>query len=211
MLLILMSVAMPVAFSTWTVLLNNFVVERAAFTGVEIGILQSLREIPGFLAFTTIFVSLILREQTLVVAALAVVGLGVALTGFFPFEYGLYCTTLLMSVGFHYFEAVKQSLALQWLSRDEAPRVFGKLISVGAVTSLLVYGAIWILLEILAIDYIWIFVLAGGVCFLMALFMWLGFPHFKSSSKQHTHLVLRKRYWLYYGLIFLSGARRQIF
>ena len=40
-LLILMSVAMPVAFSTWNALLNNFVIERAAFTGVEIGIITA--------------------------------------------------------------------------------------------------------------------------------------------------------------------------
>ncbi|MED5421141.1 MAG: MFS transporter, partial [Pseudomonadota bacterium] len=40
-----MSIAMPVAFNTWNALLNNFVVERASFTGVEIGILQSLREV----------------------------------------------------------------------------------------------------------------------------------------------------------------------
>ena len=59
-LLILMSVAMPIAFNTWVALLNNFVVERANFTGVEIGILQSLREVPGFLAFTAVFVLLIL-------------------------------------------------------------------------------------------------------------------------------------------------------
>ena len=64
-------IAMPIAFSTWTVLLNNFVVERASFTGVEIGILQSLRELPGFLAFTTAFVLLIIREQTFAVIALA--------------------------------------------------------------------------------------------------------------------------------------------
>ena len=48
MLLVLMSVAMPIAFNAWSALLNNFVVERAAFTGVEIGILQSLREVRGF-------------------------------------------------------------------------------------------------------------------------------------------------------------------
>ena len=63
-LLILMSIAMPIAFHTWTALLNNFAVERASFTGVEIGILQSLREIPGFIAFTTVFVLLVLKEQT---------------------------------------------------------------------------------------------------------------------------------------------------
>ena len=211
MLLVLMSVAMPVAFSAWSALLNNFVVERAAFTGIEIGILQSLREVPGFLAFTTVFVLLILKEQTFAVLALALLGLGVAITGFFPFEYGLYFTTVLMSVGFHYFEAVKLSLALQWLSKTEAPQVLGKLISVAAITSLVVYAVLWVLLELFAIDYLWIFMLGGGVCLVLALFMWLGFPHFESATKQHTHLILRKRYWLYYGLTFFSGARRQIF
>ena len=43
-----MSIATPIAFNGWSALLNNFVVERANFTGVEIGILQSIREIPGF-------------------------------------------------------------------------------------------------------------------------------------------------------------------
>src|SRR5210317_1011196 len=131
-LLILMSIAMPIAFNTWNALLNNFVVERAAFTGVEIGILQSLREVPGFLAFTTVFVLLIIREQAFAVLALAMLGIGVALAGVFPTPIGLYCTTVLMSIGFHYFEVLKQSLALQWFPKSDAPRALGKLISVGA-------------------------------------------------------------------------------
>ena len=211
MLLVLMSVAMPVAFSTWSALLNNFVVERAAFTGVEIGILQSLREVPGFLAFTTIFVLLIIKEQPFAVVALAILGVGVALAGFFPTAIGLYCTTVLMSTGFHYFEVVKQSLALQWLSKEQTPQVLGKLISVGAVTSLVVYAVLWCLLEILALDYIWIFLLAGGLCCCLAVLMWLAFPRFTGKHKQEKRLVLRKRYWLYYALTFFSGARRQIF
>ena len=139
-LLILMSIAMPIAFNAWSAMLNNFVVEKAAFTGVEIGILQSLREVPGFLSFTLVFVLLIIKEQTFAVFSLALLGLGVCLTGFFPTIYGLYFTTILMSTGFHYFEAVKQSLSLQWLSQKEAPIVLGKLLAIGSLTSLLAYG-----------------------------------------------------------------------
>ena len=131
---------MPIAFNAWSAQLNNFVVEAANFTGVEIGILQSLREVPGFLAFTTVFVLLILREQTFAVLSLALLGLGVAMTGFFPTEYGLYFTTVIMSIGFHYFEAVKQSLSLQWLKKEEAPQILGRLIAIGSVTSLTVYS-----------------------------------------------------------------------
>ena len=49
-LLYLMAAAMPLAFATWSALLNNFVIEAAAFSGREIGWLHTVREIPGFLA-----------------------------------------------------------------------------------------------------------------------------------------------------------------
>ena len=210
-LLILMSIAMPIAFNTWSAMLNNFVVEKAAFTGVEIGILQSLREVPGFLSFTLIFVLLIIKEQTFAVFSLALLGLGVCLTGFFPTVYGLYFTTIVMSIGFHYFEAVKQSLSLQWLSKEEAPIVLGRLLAVGSLTSLIVYGCLWMLLEFFQLPY-WInFVIAGGICILLAIVMYCGFPSFPSKVEQNQNLVMRKRYWLYYLLTFLSGARRQIF
>ena len=206
-----MSIAMPIAFNAWSAMLNNFVVEKAAFTGVEIGILQSLREVPGFLSFTLIFVLLVIKEQTFAVFSLALLGLGVCLTGFFPTVYGLYFTTVLMSIGFHYFEAVKQSLSLQWLSKEEAPIILGKLLAVGSLTSLIVYGCLWTLLEFFQLPY-WInFALAGGICIFLALVMFIFYPAFPSKVEQNQNLVLRKRYWLYYLLTFLSGARRQIF
>ena len=210
-LLILMSIAMPIAFNAWAALLNNFVVEKAAFTGIEIGILQSLREVPGFLAFTMVFVLLVIKEQIFAVFALALLGLGVAITGFFPTVFGLYFTTVLMSIGFHYFEAVKQSLSLQWLSKEEAPQVLGRLIAVGSLTSLIVYASLWALLEIFQASYLANFFIAGGLCMILALVMYFMFPIFPAKTIQNKNLILRKRYWLYYLLTFLSGARRQIF
>ena len=208
--LVLASVAMPLGFAAWQALLNNFAIERAAFTGREIGILQSLREVPGFLAFTAVFVILLLREQTFAVIAVALFGLGVAITGFFPSEYGLYFTAVLMSIGFHYFETIRQSLSLQWLSKDEAPRILGRLIAVGSATSLVAFGAMYVVLEMFAVDYQWIYLVAGGGALLIAVAL-SRFPHFESKTPQRKEIVLRGRYWLYYGLTFLSGARRQIF
>lgn len=206
-----MSIAMPIGFSTWSALLNNFVVERAAFTGVEIGILQSLREVPGFLAFTTVFVLLVVKEQTFALLSLVILGIGVALTGLLPFEYGFYFTTVLMSVGFHYFETVKQSLALQWLPKNEAPRILGKLIAVGSIASLATYALLWTLLEVANLGYVFNLLLSGIACALMALIILRVFPQFSTETHQRRTLVLRWRYWLYYVLIFFSGARRQIF
>ena len=116
-----------------------------------------------------------------------------------------------MITGFHYFEAVKQSLSLQWLSKQEAPKILGRLIAVGSLTSLIVYGSLWILLEVFEMPYMANFIIAGGICILLAFVMFVGFPVFPSKTVQNQNLVLRRRYWLYYLLTFLSGARRQIF
>jgi hypothetical protein len=68
-LLVLLGAIAALSFSTWRALLNNFAVDRVAFTGAEIGTLQSLREVPGLLAFTAVFY---------VGAGVAVVSLGLS-------------------------------------------------------------------------------------------------------------------------------------
>jgi len=206
-----MNAAVPLSFATWQALLNNFAIDRAAFTGAEMGMLQSLREIPGFLAFAVVFLLLILKEQTLAYLALALLGIGTAITGWFPSAIGLYCTTVLMSLGFHYFETVNTSLSLQWLPKDRAPEVLGRLIAIGSFTSIVTFGLIWLAFDILALDFHWVYLLGGGLTVAIALVGWLAFPSFPAKVEQHKHMVLRWRYWLYYALTFMSGARRQIF
>ncbi|PLX35682.1 MAG: MFS transporter [Hyphomicrobiales bacterium] len=207
----LMTAAMEMSFATWRALINNFAVERASFTGAEMGILQSIREIPGFLAFSAVFILLMMREQTLVLTSLLLLGVGTAITGFFPTEIGLYCTVLIMSIGFHYYETMNQSLSLQWLSKEEAPAALGKVLAVGSFAAIAAFGLISLLWKVLALDYDHIYLGGGGVTILLVLVMWLLFPHFQIKVEQRKKLVLRKRYWLYYLLTFMAGARRQIF
>jgi predicted MFS family arabinose efflux permease len=201
----------PLSFATWQALINNFAVEQVAFSGVEIGILQSLREVPGFIAFGVIFLLLIIREQTVAFLALIALGIGTAMTGFLPSIMGLYFTTVLMSMGYHYAETIQQSLSLQLVSRDRLPLVMGRQIAVGSFTGLMVFGALFGLMEVLSVDFRWVYFIGGGLTVAMACFMYLKFPHLKGEAEQHKKIILRKRYWLYYLLTFLSGARRQIF
>lgn len=116
-----------------------------------------------------------------------------------------------MSTGFHYFETLKQSLSLQWLSKEEAPEMLGKMISVAALASLITYGALWLMLHYLQLDYVWVYLITGGIGLALVIWLWLAFPEFKTETPQTKKLILRKRYWLYYALTFMSGARRQIF
>jgi hypothetical protein len=210
-LLFLLAAGSPIAFSTWQTLLNNFSIEIAGFGGAEIGVLQSLREIPGFLAFTVVYVLLVIKQQNLAILSLFILGLGTALTGVFPTIVGLYLTTVLMSIGFHYLESTQQSLSLQWLSKEEAPKVLGQMISVRSAATLVVLGGLYIGLEFLEPSYPLIYVVAGGITMVIGVFCWRGIPIHGGGVEQRKELFLRRRYWLYYALTFLAGARRQIF
>ena len=209
-LLYLLAAAVPIAFTAWNALLNNFVVEVAGFDGEKIGLLQSIREIPGLLAFSIVFILMIFRQQTAAYVSLFLLGLGTLLTGFFPSTIGLYATTLLMSVGFHYLETLHSSLSLQWIQKEQAPSFLGKLSALRSFMALFILGLLYIMMQILNIGYIAVYVFSGGVTMLLALIAWMGFGHFKDDVVQETRLFLRKKYWLFYILTFLAGARRQI-
>jgi predicted MFS family arabinose efflux permease len=210
-LLILMASAVPLSFATWNNLINNFAIERAAFTGAEIGVLQSLREVPGFLALGVVAVLLLLREQSLALWSLLLLGIGTAATGYFPTVLGLYLTTVVMSLGFHYYETVQSSLALQWIDKKHAPETLGRIIAVGSFTSILSYLFILFVFSTLGIDFKETYLIGGGLTVVIALIAWLSFPRFPEEVVQHKKVVIRSRYWLYYALTFISGARRQIF
>ncbi|MCE9686939.1 MFS transporter [Shewanella sp. AS16] len=210
-LLLWMTFVMSLVFAVWQALLNNFVIERAQFTGAEIGLLQSLREVPGFLAFTAIFALLLIREQSFALLSLALLCVGVAITGFFPQVLGLYLTTVLMSVGFHYFETINQSLTLQWVDKDKTAGFMGKALAWRSAAALLGYGSIWLVMSWLKLDYVWMYALIGALGLLMVVTMKFYYPSFEVGEIQHKKIILRRRYWLYYLLTFFSGARRQIF
>ncbi len=209
-LLYLLAAAVPIAFTAWNSLLNNFVVEVAHFDGEKIGLLQSLREVPGLLAFTIVFVLLIFTQQKAAYLSLILLGFGTLLTGFFPSTLGLYITTLIMSTGFHYLETLHSSLSLQWIDKQTAPSFLGRLSALRSFMGLGILALLYILMQFFDVGYKSIYLLSGGITILIALVVWANFPHFKDDVLQETKLFLRKKYWLFYVLTFLAGARRQI-
>ncbi|MBP9492608.1 MAG: MFS transporter [Sulfurospirillum sp.] len=209
-LLYLLSAAVPFSFVAWSALLNNFVVEVAQFDGEKIGMLQSIREIPGLLAFTIVFILLIFRQQSAAYLSLFLLGFGTLITGFFPSTYGLYTTTLIMSIGFHYMETLHNSLSLQWIPKKNAPSFLGKLSSLRSFIGLGTLGAVYVLMQFLHVSYEVLYILFGGITITLGIVAWRGFEHFKDDVVQETKLFLRQKYWLFYLLTFLAGARRQI-
>ena len=207
--LLLLVVAVTIGFQAWRTLINNFAVDQVSISGLQMGVIQSVREIPGFLALLVVYLLYIFREHKFAAYNVILLGVGVFSTGLFPSYGGLILTTLLMSIGFHYFETVNQSLTLQYFDNKQAPIVIGKLKSWGALTNIIVGVVIWIISRYMSLS--WQFVSFGLIVVVLGGYALTRKPTKKSIPIQNKKMILKKKYWLFYVLNFLSGARRQVF
>ena len=207
--LTILTAASMIGIQGYTILFNNFAVEVVHLEGRHVGIIQSIREAPGFLALLAVYVMLVIREHRLSALSIATLGIGVALTGLLPTYGGIMATTLIMSFGFHYYETTNQSLTLQYFATNVSPLVIGKLRSIAAASSIVTAFLIWVMGYFLSFK--GMFLVIGGLVFLAGCWGLLQDPTHSSIPPQRLKMVIRKRYWLYYLLTFLSGARRQIF
>ena len=207
--LIVLTICSTIGLQTWRTLFNNFAVDVAGLDGHHIGMIQSVREFPGFLALLAVFVILIIKEHRLSALSILFLGLGIAITGLFPSYPGVILTTLVMSFGFHYYETTNMSLTLQYFDENTSPWVFGKQRSVAAASNI----AIGILIYFLAflLDFAKIYLLIGGLIVLAAIWGFMQDPSDTKIVSQRKKMILRKKYWLFYFLTFMAGARRQIF
>jgi hypothetical protein len=207
--LVVLTICSTIGLQAWLTLFNNFAVDIAGLHGNNIGVIQSLREVPGFLALLAVYVIMIIKEHRLSAVSVLFLGLGLAATGFFPSYPGLISTTLVMSFGFHYYETTNMSLTLQYFDELSSPWVFGKQRSYAAASSiavgLLIYGLAFFL------SFSQIYLLIGGLIVAAALWGFTQKPTKQTVIPQHKKMIFRKKYWLFYFLTLMAGARRQIF
>ncbi|GFO60023.1 MFS transporter [Geomonas silvestris] len=207
--LVILTAASTIGLQGYTILFNNFAAEMVHLDGSKVGIIQSIREVPGLLTLLLVFVLLLVREHKLAALSVALLGLGTGITGLFPSYGWLIFTTILMSFGFHYYESTNQSLTLQYFSTAVSPLIFGRLRALGAISSVAA-GLLVYVLGAFA-QYREMYLVIG--CLVLAAGLWGLFqnPTHASVIPQRKKMILRRKYTLFYLLTFLSGARRQIF
>ena len=204
-----LTICSTIGLQTWQTLFNNFAVEIAGLDGNHIGVIQSVREIPGLLALLAVYVIMIIREHRLSALSILLLGFGLALTGSLPFYAGLLSTTLLMSFGFHYYETTNMSLTLQYFDENASPWVFGKQRSYAAASSIAVGLAIYLMAFILS--FAQIYLLIGALIMAASIWALTRKPAQEDVVPQRKKMIFRKKYGLFYFLTFMAGARRQIF
>jgi len=199
---------MGIGFNVWMAVFNNFAVEELSIGAAQMGILQSVREVPGVLGFATSYLAMLLPELTL--ASLSVVGTGVGL-GLMALATGmvsLLVYLMVFSTGFHIYHPASSAVALMESRGGDTPRLLGRMGSVNAGAAVL--ATAFVFFAVGPLGFRWTLALAGAVTLLGGLFRLRTGRREQGLQKQHK-VVFRSRYWVFYALTFLMGSRRHIF
>ncbi len=205
----LLNLGSAVSMQGWSMLYNNYVVNEAGLTAAQSGLIQGLREIPGLLGFTLIFFLFFIREHRLAAIAVVAAGMGTMLTGVSPHFLPIVAASLLMSFGFHYFEAMNNSLAIEHFDLVQTPIVMGRLRGFVAGGNLMISLFVFAFSGILG--FTWLFFVPGAAAVLLGISCLVHPLLSHSAPVQKKRVLPQKRYWLFYMLNLLQGGRRIIF
>ncbi len=195
-------------FQVWSTLFNNFAVEELNIGPVGVGWVQAVREIPGLLGFLLAFIAMVISEVRIMAISIAVMGLGIIVTGAATALPLLLLATLVMSFGFHFFSASSASVVLMAVKQHDAPRILGTLGSIGSMAAVAGTATVLFLAQPLGYRTLWYAV--GVICVVGGLILFPIAPK-SDALPLSRRFIMRRRYWLYYTLSFLMGCRRHIF
>jgi predicted MFS family arabinose efflux permease len=196
-----------VYFGIYFALFHPFIVELIGIEADQLGYMESLREIPGFLNAFFIAVTIYFAPPILAGLSLIVMGLGIAAYSQVSGFWGVLIASFGWSIGFHAWLPLRGAMTLAYSKGHEKGKWLGQLRSVESFATL---GAIFLcLFGVKALEFEGLFQIGGGMVAIGGVV--LMFASRQLQAERENRLVLRKRYWLYYLLSFLQGCRRQIF
>lgn len=195
-----------VGWATYTAIFTNFVSQDLHIKASQLGLVESLREVPGFLTVVLAALTMRLRESR--VTALALTILGIGLMGYSAVSSlgTLIAVTMFGSLGFHLFYPLSSGLVLSQAGEHNRGNRMGQKNAVEAIGTLIGTGLV--LAFIIPLGLRGSFVPAGGMVILGAICLLL--LHDKDAAPQ-VRITFRRKYLIYYTLSMLDGSRRQIF
>lgn len=201
-------------FSVYNSVFQNFLKDVVGAQPLDLGVLESCREIPGLLAAITAGSLMMLAQSRVAAIGLAVTGIGISATMLTRSLHPLIAASMFWSVGFHLYSTVSGAIVLALAKGKEGGRHLGRMAGVGSAATILALSFAWLLSWLLKgldpnVKYHSMF-LIGGVSILSAAAL-CGMLSHHAESPTHLKIVIRREYGLYYLLTFLEGCRRQVF
>ena len=189
----------------------NFFIETLGLSEAQVLWLEGIRELPGlgliFIAALTMLLPLS-RQATLSVFVMGAGYVLYAATGSYS---ALLVAVIVASFGFHMWAPLHNAIGLSLSSKENAGRILGTLSSVSSLASIAGMGAISLISLLFESMPLTNYYLAGGIFIILASLLLLRLPtDIGATDAKPSRILVRKRYWLYYVLVFFSGARKLV-
>jgi hypothetical protein len=197
-------------FAIYGGVFQNFLRDVLNAHALDLGRLESLREIPGLCAALMAGTLVALAESRIAAAGLAIGAVGIAASGWMHTMPPLIMITVFWSIGFHLWTTMQNAITLALAKGREGGRHLGRMSGIGALATIAGLGLATLLSFLLPKgDYLPHFVLAGAAIFAAGMICATLSHH--AAGGQRQRIVFRREYGLFYLLTFLEGCRRQIF
>lgn len=197
-------------FAVYMGVFQNYLKDDLRVSPLQLGLLESLREVPGLLAALTAGTLVALAESRVAGLGLLITAAGIAATGLAPDYTGVVAVSVFWSIGFHLWASVSPAITLALAKGQEGGRHLGRMNAVGSLATLAALGFAWAVSQFApSLPYPVYFYFAGGCIAVGAVLCVRLSTH--AAGAPRARLILRREYGLFYLLTFLEGCRRQIF
>ncbi|MEN6372839.1 MAG: MFS transporter [Armatimonadota bacterium] len=194
-------------FGAFNAAYNNFIVQVLNLKPGELGIVESIRETPGFLIVFIAALTMRIAEPIVAAGALILFAVGIGAfygVGSLP---SLIIWSLVWSVGLHAWMTLQPSMTLALAEENSKGRRLGQLMAISALGTIL--GMVLVLFAGNKIGFRNIFLIAG-LTILAGAFAILAISK-NIGQAEKPRMVFNPKYGLYYVLTLLEGCRKQVF
>jgi len=189
----------------------NFFVETLGLSNNQVLWLEGIREVPGlaliFLAAFTMHLPLAWQG----VISLLLMGVGYALQMFVGSYTALLAMAILASIGFHLWTPLNYAIGMSLSAKKNTGKILGVLASVGSLAGIVGMAVLSLISKVFESLTLGVYFLIGGIFIVFAAFFVARLPkNLGATEVKPARILVKRRYWLYYVLIFFSGARKLV-
>jgi MFS family permease len=190
---------------------NNYLSDTYQMGADERGRLEFPRELPGFLVAVMAGALFLFSELHIAILSMILMAIGLAGIGLYGQDYSIMMGAMVVwSIGMHLAMPVIRAISLNLAQEGRGGTMLGRLGGIRTGAAIIGGGLVWLGLGETEWEYLPIFIGAALACLLCAGAMMLMRPIAGHEGKR-PKFVFRKKYWLFYLLNILFGARKQVF
>jgi len=214
-MLAVMSAAFGFASNAHSSIVTNYLEEVLHLSGPQFGYWTAIRELGGFILIFLAALFYRVSLQRLTAGALVVLSASYVLFTVATDFWTVLPWTLLGSFGLHMVLQTQVALGMSLTTEDRTGSVLGRMSAAGQIGTFVALVMVFLLFHFKLVSYRPTFIILAIAGIIGALAI-VRFPHLHEGrlrrfAPKRERIVFRRDYRYYYALVFLDGARQQVF